>query len=98
MKLSDNRMASKIAVLSVCLVTVLLLAAGCGNGTAKVKWDYQADVVIIGAGGAGLPAGLKAIEDGASVLFVETNWDVGGHAAVSEGQLHSGASTVSQKE
>ena len=97
MKLSDNRMASKIAVLSVCTAMMLSLAVGCGSGT-KVKWDYQADVVIIGAGGAGLPAGLKAIEDGASVLFVETNWDVGGHAAVSEGQLHSGASTVSQKE
>ena len=95
MKVSDNRVLSKIAILSVC--AAMMLAVGCGNGT-KVKWDYQADVVIIGAGGAGLPAGLKAIEDGASVLFVETNWDVGGHAAVSEGQLHSGGSTVSQKE
>ena len=97
MKVSDNRVLSKIAVLSVCVAMMLSLAVGCGSGS-KVKWDYQADVVIIGAGGAGLPAGLKAIEDGASVLFVETNWDVGGHAAVSEGQLHSGGSTVSQKE
>ncbi|WP_455159847.1 FAD-binding protein, partial [Treponema lecithinolyticum] len=96
MKSSDNRFLSKIAVLLVCLTT-LMLTVGCNNGT-NVKWDYQADVVIIGAGGAGLPAGLKAMEDGASVLFVETNWDVGGHAAVSEGQLHSGGSTVSQKE
>ncbi len=96
MKSSDNRFLSKIAVLLVCL-TALMLTVGCNNGT-NVKWDYQADVVIIGAGGAGLPAGLKAMEDGASVLFVETNWDVGGHAAVSEGQLHSGGSTVSQKE
>ncbi|MBP3708902.1 MAG: FAD-dependent oxidoreductase [Treponema sp.] len=98
MKFLDNRFLSKIAILSVCL-GVILMVVGCGNsGTKNIKWDYQADVVIIGAGGAGLPAGLKALEDGASVLFVETNWDVGGHAAVSEGQLHSGGGTVSQQE
>lgn len=53
---------------------------------------------MIGAGGSGLPAGLKALEDGASVIMVEANYDCGGHAAVSEGQLHSGGYTVSQKE
>ena len=98
MKLHNNRFFLKLAIFSVCLA-VLLFVTGCSNGgTAKIKWDYEADVVIIGAGGAGLPAGLKALEDGASVLFVETNWDVGGHAAVSEGQLHSGGGTVSQRE
>jgi len=97
-KLHNNRFFLKLAIFSVCLA-VLLFVTGCSNGgTAKIKWDYEADVVIIGAGGAGLPAGLKALEDGASVLFVETNWDVGGHAAVSEGQLHSGGGTVSQRE
>ena len=99
MKLSDNRFFSKIAILSVCSALIFVLVAGCGNnGTSKIKWDYEADIVIVGAGGAGLPAGLKALEDGASVLFVEANWDVGGHAAVSEGQLHSGGGTVSQQE
>ena len=53
---------------------------------------------MIGAGGSGLPAGLKALEAGASVIMVEANYDCGGHAAVSEGQLHSGGYTVSQKE
>ncbi|MDL2318808.1 FAD-dependent oxidoreductase [Eubacteriales bacterium OttesenSCG-928-A19] len=63
-----------------------------------IAWDYEADVVVIGAGGAGLPAALKALEDGASVLIVEANYDCGGHAAVSEGQLHSGGSTVDQQK
>ena len=48
MKVSDNRVLSKIAVLSVCVAMMLSLAVGCGSGS-KVKWDYQADVVIIGA-------------------------------------------------
>ncbi len=69
-----------------------------GATTNDIEWDYEADVVVIGAGGAGLPAALKAMEDGASVIIVEANYDCGGHAAVSEGQLHSGGSTVSQQQ
>ena len=63
-----------------------------------LQWDYEADIVIIGAGGAGLPAGLKAITEGASVIYVEANWDVGGHCAVNRGNLHSGGGTSSQKK
>ena len=65
---------------------------------SDIQWDYEADVVVIGAGGAGLPAALKAMEDGASVLLVEANWDVGGHCAVSGGNLHSGCGTEIQKK
>lgn len=75
-----------------------IAAAEESSADSSIQWDYEADVVVIGAGGAGLPAALKAMEDGASVLLVEANYDCGGHAAVSEGQLHSGGSTSSQKQ
>ncbi len=65
---------------------------------SDIEWDYEADVVIVGAGASGLPAALKAMEDGSSVLIVEANFDVGGHVAVSEGQFHSGGGTVDQKK
>lgn len=62
------------------------------------KWDYEADVVVLGAGAAGLPAALRARDAGSSVIIVEANWDTGGHAAVSGGNLHSGAGTEIQKK
>jgi len=48
-------------------------------------WDYKADVVVAGAGCAGLTAALRVIEMGSSVLVVDQNFDVGGR------MLHSGA-------
>lgn len=73
-------------------------AAVAENADDSVNWDYEADVVVIGSGGAGLPAALKAMEDGSSVILVEANWDVGGHCAVSGGNLHSGCGTEIQKK
>lgn len=73
-------------------------AAVAENTDDSVNWDYEADVVVIGSGGAGLPAALKAMEDGSSVILVEANWDVGGHCAVSGGNLHSGCGTEIQKK
>jgi len=35
------------------------------------RWDYEADVVIIGGGGAGLAAGIEARERGATVIVLE---------------------------
>ena len=59
MKSSDNRFLSKIAVLLVCL-TALMLTVGCNNGT-NVKWDYQADVVIIGAAALALNRSIATV-------------------------------------
>lgn len=60
------------------------------------KWDLTADVVILGAGGAGLPAALAAQEGGASVIVVDANYDVGGHAIVSGGNVHIGGGNPGQ--
>ena len=44
---------------------------------APETWDYEADIVVLGAGGSGLPAALRALEEGLSVLFVDANYDNG---------------------
>lgn len=62
------------------------------------RWDREADVVVIGAGATGLPAAIQAIEDGASVIVIEANSDVGGHAILSGGNLALGGGTSKQKQ
>jgi len=70
--------------------------------TAAVKldrhWDLAADVVVIGSGAAGLPASITAAELGASVIVVEQNYDVGGHAIESGGNIALGGGTSLQKK
>ncbi len=60
-------------------------------------WADEADVLVIGAGATGLPAAIAAREDGASVLLIEANFDVGGHAAISGGNVPLGGGTSAQK-
>ena len=57
---------------------------------AAHKWDKEADVVVIGSGASGLPASIIAKENGASVILVEANRDIGGHAAVCHRQHPAG--------
>ena len=53
----------------------------------------MADVVVVGAGGAGLPAALAARRAGADVICLDENHDVGGHAILSGGRLPLGGGT-----
>ena len=64
------------------------------NGEAT-NWDMAADVVVVGSGATGLPA---AIDGGASVIVVEANYDVGGHAIISGGNTALGGGTSAQKK
>jgi succinate dehydrogenase/fumarate reductase flavoprotein subunit len=87
----------KTTALGVGATAMASLGAKEARAADIPAWDLEADVVVIGSGAAGLPAALKAREAGASVIIVEANWDTGGHAAVSGGNLHSGAGTKIQE-
>ena len=52
-----------------------------------IELDY--DVVIVGAGGAGIAAAAQAAQDGNTVLVIEKNAEVGGNTLVSGGQYQS---------
>ena len=73
--------------------------AGCTNmdafKAAKVEHPAQPaieetyDVVIVGAGGAGMAAAAQATQNGNSVLVIEKNAEIGGNTLVSGGQFQS---------
>jgi heterodisulfide reductase subunit A-like polyferredoxin len=46
------------------------------------EWDLEAEVVVIGSGATGFPAAIRAADEGATVLVVETNHDIGGHGLI----------------
>ncbi len=60
-------------------------AQGSAGRGGETRWDHEYDVVIVGAGCAGLTAAIRARDLGASVLVVEQAFDVGGR------MLHSGS-------
>ncbi|MGH8057608.1 MAG: FAD-dependent oxidoreductase, partial [Candidatus Entotheonellia bacterium] len=68
------------------------------GGPMAASWDLEADVVVIGAGATGLPAAIKASDEGASVVVVEANYDIGGHAIVSGGNVPLGGGTSAQRK
>ena len=87
------------------------MAARCGagglNGTAPAfaqalqapaKWHREADVVVIGSGATGLPSAIVAREAGASVILVEAEKYIGGHAITSGGNVPLGGGTSAQKK
>ena len=54
---------------------------------APIEGTY--DVVIVGAGGAGIAAGAQAAQNGKTVLLIEKNAEIGGNTVVSGGQFQS---------
>lgn len=52
--------------------------------------EYTADVVIVGAGGAGMTSALTAAEMGAKVIIVESQAAVGGNSVRATGGMNAG--------
>ena len=62
----------------------------------SVKWADEADLVVVGFGGAGVVAALEAVQSGASVLAVD-RFTGGGATALSGGVVYAGG-TRHQRE
>jgi hypothetical protein len=74
--------------------------AGLGTKEANaqnITWNKTADIIIVGAGVSGLSAACEAAEQGASVIAIDMNYDIGGHGIMSGGQLHLGGGNEHQK-
>jgi succinate dehydrogenase/fumarate reductase flavoprotein subunit len=69
-----------------------------GKAETVADWHREADVVVIGSGATGMPAAIVAREAGASVIMVEAQPRIGGHAITSGGNLPLGGGTSYQKK
>lgn len=75
-----------------------MIAKAAEGNVVPEAWDYEYDIVVCGAGGAGLIAALKARDAGLSVINIDANYDIGGHASLSSGITHQGCGTAWQIE
>jgi len=91
---------SRRAFLSTGAAGVVLAGAGAAEaqGVAQRYWDRSADIVVIGAGVAGLPAAITARDLGASVIVVDENYDIGGRGMLSGGRVHLGGGHALQQK
>jgi len=87
-------------VAGTTLATGTLASVGPASAQAArppTRWSREVDVVVIGAGAAGFPAAIVAREAGASVIVLEVQKDIGGHAITSGGNIPLGGGTSAQK-
>ncbi len=69
---------------------------GCATGATQatggtdIQWDYEVDVLVVGAGCSGLPCAIRARDAGLNVLVIDQNFDVGGKMLHSGGQVSLG--------
>ncbi len=88
-----KRFGSVSAGLLFLAAAILTFVTG---GSAYADQKYQADVVVVGAGAAGLSATLTAAQGGASVVLLEKDRVVGGTGNFAEGVF--AVESVLQKE
>ncbi len=67
------------------------------KSSKDVKWSKEADVIVVGVGGAGIATALQSIENGLSVIAVD-RFDGGGATKASGGVIYAGGGTSTQKK
>ncbi|WP_195666382.1 FAD-dependent oxidoreductase [Eggerthella lenta] len=65
--------------------------------TGDIRWDKEADVVIVGFGAAGSAAAIEATEAGSSVIIIEKSETGGGSTALNGGFIYLGGTPLQEK-
>lgn len=82
-----------VAVGGAAALTALVGCSSTGASSSSEKpwipaeWDGEADIVAIGAGGAGLAAGIEAQTQGVSIIILESEAVSGGNSAICNGGM-----------
>ncbi|MDE2476298.1 MAG: FAD-binding protein [Alphaproteobacteria bacterium] len=96
-KVSRRDLVKTVAVTGVAAAGGYAPALFAQDLGAQPNWDRVADVVVIGSGATGMPAAIRAREAGSSVIVVEAEPDIGGHAICSGANIPLGGGTSIQK-
>mgnify|MGYP003293757915 CR=1 FL=1 len=75
-------------------------AVACAPVAARASepaWTHEADVVIVGLGGAGSAAAVEALENGSSVCVLELAGRGGGATMLSGGLLYMGGTALQER-
>jgi succinate dehydrogenase/fumarate reductase flavoprotein subunit len=105
--MAENEKITRRDIIATGAAAGAAMAGGMANAPATsaqttpiataIEWHREVDVVVIGTGASGFPAAVAAREGGASVIMIEAEPHVGGHASVSGGHLPLGGGTSIQK-
>lgn len=96
-KISRRSFVQGASVGAVGLAGAYAATTAHAGEAATPAWDAEADVVVIGSGGAGHGAALEAAATGASVIMLEKLGILGGSSAMCDGIL-GGAETRMEQE
>jgi hypothetical protein len=77
-------------------VSAAVLSSGKAHAQG-IRWDYEADVVVLGSGCVGLHAAVRARDLAATVLVIDQNFDVGGKLVHSGGWTSLGGGDAIQE-
>jgi flavocytochrome c len=86
---------AKVRFLGTFLFAIFLVLGTASNPLAS---SYKADVVIVGAGGAGMAAAIEAASRGASVIVAELDSTYGGTTAQSGGGCFAVGTPLQRKK
>lgn len=95
-------MKKKLVSFIVFLVLVLNLLTGCTlnqkqDEVTEIRDVQEADLIIVGGGGAGLSAAMTAAEKGLDVIVLEKMPFVGGNMVISAGIIQAAGTSVQRE-
>jgi len=82
---------------NLIITTILLISLCLSTGLVSAQENLSSDVVVVGAGAAGLAASIEAANNGANVILLEKQAFVGGSTLLSGGIVYATESKL-QKE
>lgn len=86
------------AVSDAVVKSGLTLTAKAADVAKQMVSDTETDIVIIGAGGAGLTAAIEATQMGAKVIVIEKNTFMGGNTNYATGGMNAAATPLQEEK